>query len=39
VIGFERRASGIGSIDIRSVQFSQSRLSTAKPTGEPSVRP
>ena len=39
VTGFGRRSAGIGSTDIRSVQFSQSRLSTAKPMGEPSVRP
>ena len=39
VIAFGRRSAGIGSIDMRSVQFSQSRLSTAKPMGEPSVRP
>jgi hypothetical protein len=39
VIGFGRRSAGIRSIDMRSVQFRQSRLSTAKPTGEPRVRP
>ncbi len=39
VTGFGRRAMGIGSTDIRSCQFTQSRLRMVKASGEPSVRP
>ena len=39
VIGFGRRSDGMASTDMRSAQFSQSRLPTSKPTGEPRVRP